>query len=781
MDKRGRPCPHSRCASIADRSRNGNSSRRSSREFRLTEVALPVQLTWWKRVASPTAAFVWNCGPRLVCYDFNWRRLNGLAGHTLSARTCDSFGVLVSDHPLHKPIQFLKGVGPQRAELLAKLGVRTVEDLLWHLPRDILDLTSVVRPCRLETGKEQTVRGRIVDLDAKETRIGKSIVAALLECEGEYVRGIWFNQPWIFRKLQGGGWFLWSGKPKKQQGRWEFAHPRMQPIDEDDRVTSGGVLPRYPLTEGLRMEDVRRMTRAAVEEAAGEIPDPVPAALREELQLPLLRQAVRQVHVPTSRGDFEAGRGRILFDDLFEFELALAVRRRAWKRDIAAQVLPLTPKIDARIRRLFPFQFTEGQNAAIRDVAADLASGRAMHRLLQADVGAGKTVVAVYAMLMAVAGGAQAVLMAPTELLALQHWETLDGILAHSRVERLLLTGSLTPARRREAHERIANGEVQLVVGTQAVIQSDVRFANLGVAVIDEQHKFGVAQRSKFATSATPHVLVMTATPIPRSLCLTQFGDLDLSVISDQPPGRQKIVTSRISGEGSRQRAWNFVRRQLQQGRQAFIVCPRIVADDDAPGAVDVFAELSGGELRDFPIGLVHGQMDRDARATTMQRFRDGELAALVATTVIEVGVDIPNATLMVILQAERFGLSQLHQLRGRIGRGKFQGYCFLFSEAGSDDAGARLQALEATADGFEIAEQDFRLRGPGDVLGTRQHGELPLRVADLVRDAELLVRAREVAFRVVASGEFDSADFAPLKLRVLERFGKLFDLPQSG
>ena len=695
------------------------------------------------------------------------------------------------DDPLLTPLQFLKGVGPARAALLEKLELRTVGDLLWHLPRDLLDLTNIRRPRDLEEKLEQTVRGVIVDVDARQGRLGKSIVASLLECDGEYVRGVWFNQPWMRQRLQVGAWVLWSGKPKRHDGRWQFSHPRIQVIDEEDRVTHGGLLPKYALTEGVRMEEMRRIVRSAVAEFVEAVPDPLPAEYAASLDLPPLRQALRGVHTPTARAEYDAGRRRLLFDDLFEFQLGLALRRRAWRGESPAPILPVTTKIDARIRRLFPFRFTPGQDAAIQEIAADLASGRAMHRLLQADVGAGKTVIAIYAMLTGVAAGYQTVLMAPTELLAIQHAETIETVLAHSRVERVLLTGSLTAAQRREALRRIAAGEVQLVVGTQAVIQSDVRFARLGLAVIDEQHKFGVAQRSSFsAGERTPHVLVMTATPIPRSLCLTRFGDLDLTVVSDLPPGRQPIVTSRITGPGARRKAWEFIRRQIRSGRQAYVVCPRIESERRAPeigdaaasvGVIESHRQLAIGELQGPRLGLVHGQLDRDERARVMQRFRDGEIDVLVSTTVIEVGVDVPNATLMVVLEAERFGLSQLHQLRGRIGRGRFQGYCFLFSEATAEDAQQRLAAMEHSANGFEIAEQDFALRGPGDVLGTRQHGDLPLRVADLARDAEILTAAREAAFDLVESGRLDQPEFVPLKVQVLNRFGRLFDLPQSG
>ena len=687
---------------------------------------------------------------------------------------------------LDTQIQFLKGVGPQRAELLERLDIRTVEALLWHIPRDVLDLTEVRDPIDLVEGELQTVRGSVCDLDARQLSRGRTLTACLLDCTTDYVRGTWFNQPWMIKRLQMGETVLFSGKPKRRQGRWEFSHPRIQWIDAEDAEADGGVIPRYRLTEGLTLQDLRRMIRNAVEATTDLIADPLPEAFRERQELVPLATALRHIHLPARLDDYEAGRRRLLFDDLFEFQLGLALRRRHWRTKADAPKLETTAKIDSRIRRLFPFRFTDGQNSAIQDIVADIRTGHPMHRLIQADVGAGKTAIAVYGMLVAVAAGYQTVLMAPTELLASQHWETIDRILSHSRVQRAYLTGSLTAAERRRVLEGIGAGDIQLVVGTQAVIQSDVTFPHLGLAVVDEQHKFGVAQRAGFQYGdQTPHVLVMTATPIPRSLCLTQFGDLDLTVVSDLPPGRQRVVTSRINGDGARAKAWDFIRRQLRQGRQAYVVCPRVDADSNSDaggaGAIQTYQRLANGELADFRLGLVHGQMDRGERADIMDRFRDGELDVLVATTVIEVGVDVPNATLMAILDAERFGLSQLHQLRGRIARGRYQGYCFLDTNSTDDDAMERMTAMEREADGFAIAEKDFELRGPGDILGARQHGASALRIADLVRDAELLREARKAAFDLVESGEVDNPEYVPLKVRVLERFGEMLQLPQAG
>lgn len=691
----------------------------------------------------------------------------------------------MTEPSLDTPIQFLQGVGSERAELLVKLGIETVEDLLWHLPRSVLDLTDIRPVNELEEDQLASVCGKVVDLDARTISRGRTISAILLDCGTGFLKGTWFNQPWVIKRFFQGQLLMFSGKPKRRSGKWEMSHPQYQVLEEDLDDPQGVVLPRYSLTEGIKMYQMRRMVRTAVEEYAQLIPDYLPEPFREEHGLLPLAQAVIQMHKPQTMQEYEAGVRRVIFDDLLEFQLGLAMRRRQWTCVDNAPLIKVTAKVDARIRRLFPFDFTEGQDQAIQEIKTDLGSGRAMHRMLQADVGAGKTAIAIYAMLATIAAGKQAVLMAPTELLAVQHWDTINRIMNQSRVKRCVLTGSLSSAERKATLEQIASGEQQLIVGTQAVVQKDVQYHDLGLVIIDEQHKFGVMQRAHFTSEEnTPHMLVMTATPIPRSLCLTQFGELDISINSELPPGRQPVTTSRISTTPQRKKAWDFLRAQIEAGRQAYIVCPRIdseLEENSRSSAEEVYRKLQKSELASASIGLVHGQMDREERAQIMEQFHQGQIQVLVSTTVVEVGVDVPNATLMVILQADRFGLSQLHQLRGRVGRGIHPGYCFLFSYTESEEALKRLAVMEQTTNGFEIAEADFQARGPGDIFGTRQHGELPLRVADLRRDDDLLQETREIALRLVEKGEFDQPRFAPLKIRVLDRFGQLLDLGQSG
>ncbi|MCA8996210.1 MAG: ATP-dependent DNA helicase RecG, partial [Planctomycetaceae bacterium] len=598
-----------------------------------------------------------------------------------------------------------------------------------------------------------------------------------------------FNQPWMLKKFQMGQQCLFSGKPKFRMGRWEFSHPYVQWLEEEDTEGENGVIiPKYRLTEGLKAGELRFFIRQALESSLSDVADPMPSEWLGNRKLPGITQSLRGIHQPQSIEQYRLSRRRLVFDDLFEFQLGLALRRQARRKVEKAPVLTRTAKIDSRIRRLFPFDYTEGQTHAVKEIARDLASGIGMHRLVQADVGAGKTVVAIDTMLVAVAHRWQAVMMAPTELLATQHWETIDEALRESRVNRALLTGSLPNSERERVLRGLADGSIHLVVGTQALIQQGVKFRNLGVAVIDEQHKFGVAQRAAFVNEGceeSPHLLVMTATPIPRTLCLTQFGDLDVTLVKDRPAGRQSVATSRITGPAARRRAWEFLIQKLRSGRQLYVVCPLVEESDDAAlvstAAEEVYRELASQELSQFKVGLVHGRVPRDQRDRTMEDFRERELDVLVATTVVEVGVDVPNATLMVILDAERFGLSQLHQLRGRIARGKYRGYCFLFSESETPEAISRLSVLERTNDGFEVAEQDFELRGPGDILGTRQHGSLPLRFSTWIREEKLLEFARDEAFELVHSGELEKPEFAELKRRVFHRFDQLLELSRTG
>ncbi len=688
-----------------------------------------------------------------------------------------------SADPLAQSVQFLKGVGPERAEVLERLGIRTVRDLLFHFPRAYEDLTDVRPIAALQEGAIQTVRGEVVEIDGRRLPDGRCIVSVVLSDGGKVcLEGTWFNQARAAARFRYGQRVAFSGKPKWFRDHWQMTNPRVQILDADSGSTR--VVPVYRLTEDLRPEALRALLRRAVDGFAAHVAEILPEELRLKRSLPAVQTALADVHFPADLNEARAARRRFIYEEFLLLQVALGVRRRDLRDRQRAPVLKTTPLIDARIRRLFPFRLTEDQDRAVAEICDDLASERPMQRLLQADVGAGKTAVAVYALLVAVANKHQAVLMAPTEVLARQHWETLDGYLAQSRVRRLLLTGGLSPRERRQALADLRAGEVDLVVGTQALVSEDVQFARLGLVVIDEQHKFGVSQRARIRRlGVDPHYLVMTATPIPRTVALTAFGDLDCSVIRQLPPGRQPVRTRWLT-EKQRDRLYQNLREQLRAGRQAFWICPLIADSEslDVRAAERTYAELRDGPFREFHLALLHGRMDDAVKDETMRRFRAGEIDLLVSTLVVEVGVDVPNATLMVVEHAERFGLSQLHQLRGRVSRGPVAGECYLFTGEINDETRERLRVLTRTADGFALAEEDARLRGAGEFFGTRQHGLGELRFGDLLADRGLLEQARRDAFALVAADAgLRRPEHAPLRQAVLDRYGRTLDLAEIG
>jgi len=722
---------------------------------------------------------------------------------------------------LATPVQFLKGVGPARAELLERLGLHTVRDVLFCFPRDYQDFSDERGVDQLEEGKLQSVRGVVEDVDFRATSSGGCVLGVSVRCASGHVRALWFNQPFLRDRFAYGQKVLLSGKPKYEGLVWQMHHPRVETLDSEEDEPTTKLLPVYPLTEGLLQWQMRRIVRGALEGYVAVLDEVFPEDYLRAHDLWPLQRALPQIHFPADRESLARARRRLVYQELFILQLALAERRERLRgRQLGAPALEASARIDARIRRLFPFELTEGQEKAIAEIAADMAGTRPMNRLLQGDVGSGKTVVALYAMLLAVAHGRQAVLMAPTEVLARQHALTLDRMLAKSQVRRALLTGSLAPAQRTELLQRIAAGEIDIVVGTQAILQQDVAFAKVGLVVIDEQHKFGVRQRARLKQSGgEPHYLVMTATPIPRSVAMTLFGDLDVSTLADLPPGRQKVNTY-LADESKRAKWWDFFRRKLREGRQGYVITPRVEAKEakgtvpfalgenrdsplpsdkegsspdgllfdeectpaDVASLEETYEALANGELEAFRLGLLHGRMTAAEKDAVMDRFRSGDIQVLVCTSVVEVGVDVPNATLMTIEGGQHFGLSQLHQFRGRVSRGKFPGFCCVFGDPKTEESRRRLRAFVASNDGFELAEVDFRLRGPGDLFGTRQHGLPPLRIADLLRDRELLEEARRDARAMVESDPgLSRNEHAKLRRMTLARYGKALDLGDVG
>jgi ATP-dependent DNA helicase RecG len=685
---------------------------------------------------------------------------------------------------LATPVQFLKGVGPQRAESLARLGLHTARDVLFFFPRDYQDLTELREIDKLEEGKLQSIRGVVEDIELRTTAAGGYVLGVLIRCGTGHLRGLWFNQPFMRDKFSFGQPVLFSGKPKYEGLVWQMHHPLVEVLDSESVEPVGKILPVYPLTEGLQQWQARKIVREAVEEYGQVLDEVFPAEYLESHRLWPLRKALPEIHFPSDRESLAFARRRLVYQELFILQLALAVKRRQQHDQRSAPPLEASAKIDARIRRLFPFELTAGQQRAIADIAADMARPLPMNRLLQGDVGSGKTVVAVYAMLLAIAHGFQTVLMAPTEVLAQQHSLTLEKLLAASQVRRALLTGGLTSSQRGAIIGQIAAGEIDLVVGTQAVIQEDVEFPHLALVVIDEQHKFGVRQRASLKKAGLdPHYLVMTATPIPRTVTMTLFGDLDVSTISDSPPGRQTINTY-LAGEDKRAKWWDFFRRKLREGRQGFVVVPLLDESDQyvAASLEETYENLANGELEAFRLGLIHGRMSAAEKEAAMNDFRSGKIQVLVSTSVVEVGVDVPNATLMTIESGQRFGLSQLHQLRGRISRGSYPGFCCVFADAQTAEAEKRLKAFISTTDGFALAEADFRLRGPGELFGTRQHGMPPLRIADLQRDGDVLSEARLDAQSLVAIDPgLSQPEHERLRRMMLHRYGHVLELGDVG
>lgn len=707
---------------------------------------------------------------------------------------------------LDQPVQFLPGVGPFRADQLRRLGIETVRQLLFHLPRAFEDLSDLRATNALTAGRFQTVCGEVVEIECRTLANGRQVVSVVLSDGRGVVEGVWFNQPRVATRFRYGQHLAFSGKPKWYRDHWQISNPRVRELGQDGQIAGPNVVPVYSLTEDLRPEQLRRILCRAVDSHAALVPEFVPAELLRRHGLPTVTQALRDVHTPPDLKAATAARRRFWYADLLVLQTALALRRRELRDRRRAPVLTTSPQIDARIRRLFPFRLTADQDAAITDICRDLASERPMQRLLQADVGAGKTAVAVYALLVAVANKYQAALMAPTEVLARQHADTLDSYLAHSRVRRLLLTGSLAARERTAALEALHAGEIDLVVGTQALAQDHVKFARLGLVVIDEQHRFGVTQRARLRRlGADPHYLVMTATPIPRTVALTVFGDLDVSLIRQLPPGRVPVRTRWVQ-ESRRDWVWDRIRDGLRQGRQALVICPQVgesasdslelfaepppaagsagsEAGPRVPRAAEIVAEeLRQGPFREFRVGLLHGQMSVEHRTQVMQNFRAMRLDLLVSTSLVEVGVDVPNATLLVVEDADRFGLSQLHQLRGRISRGQVAGECYLFATPSTDDARERLRLFTRCTDGFELAEQDARLRGVGEFFGTRQHGTGELTYADLLAHSELLHAARRDAFALVADDPgLARPEHQALRAVVLERYGQTLDLVEIG
>jgi ATP-dependent DNA helicase RecG len=666
-------------------------------------------------------------------------------------------------------LQALEGVGPKLAEVAADAGIATVGDLLVRFPHRHRD-RQIVPVASLEPKQQASIAVEVLGNAGRPfRRRGLSILSVKVGDESGTIRATWFNQPWLVTKLTEGTQMLLTGSADKRGFRvseYEFSGDAGE-----------GLVPVHPGTEQLKAQRLRQWMEQAIA-SVGNVLEPLPARLRVRRGLAGAADAIRAVHFPESSEEVEAARERLRFEELFLYQAILATRKRSHR---AARPAPRLGKPGESVGRWIeslPFEPTHDQLRAFDEIDADLDSGEPMQRLLMGEVGSGKTVVALYSMLRALEAGFQAVLMAPTETLAEQHAVTLGKLLAEEATPFALLTGATPAAQRRQYLERLATGELSLIVGTHALIEPTVQFARLGLCVVDEQHRFGVEQRkaldSKGVEGLAPHILHMTATPIPRTLSLTAYGDLDTTALHELPSGRKPVQT-RVVEEDERSGAYEFIRGQLREGRQAFVVCPLVEQSEKMQGrAAEVEAErLAAGELGDFSVGVIHGQMHSRDKAAAMEAFAAGATDVLVATTVIEVGIDVPNATVMVIEGAERYGISQLHQLRGRVGRGEHASCCLLFPEDAGALARQRLKAVERESDGFKLAEVDLSLRGEGEVLGTRQHGLPRFAVAELPEDAPALEAAREEVLELLREhGSLDAPELGPLLEAARRRFG---------
>jgi len=729
--------------------------------------------------------------------------------------TSDLTRIQLRDAPVHWPrpsvldasLKVLKGVGPSLAETAADAGISTIGNLLLRVPHSHRD-RKVVPLASLEPGKQATIRVEVQGSQPRPfRRRGLSILSIKVGDDSGSVRATWFNQPWVAQKLPKGTRLLLTGSRDKRGfrvseyevvGEGEGAPPAQrrpvsrppgdggQPPDSPGEKPSEReghphppprFVPVHPATEQLKAQRIRQWVEQAIAWAPNVI-EPLPAELRARRSLAKGADALKAVHFPESESDVEQARKRLVFEELFLYQAILATRKRAHRAARPAPRMGNPGEAVGRWLESLPFEPTGDQLKALDEIDADLDSGEPMQRLLMGEVGSGKTVVALYSMLRALEAGFQAVLMAPTETLAEQHAATLGKLLAEEATPFALLTGATPAARRREALERLTTGELGLVVGTHALIEPTVEFARLGVCVVDEQHRFGVEQRraldAKGVEGMAPHVLHMTATPIPRTLSLTTYGDLDTTALHELPAGRQPVET-RLVEEDDRDAAYVFVREQLRAGRQAYVVCPLVSESEKLQGkaAEEEAARLADGELRGFELGVLHGQLPSARKTEAMDAFARGDLDVLVATTVIEVGIDVPNATVMLIEGAERYGVSQLHQLRGRVGRGEHRSHCLLFPEDAGGMARRRLKAVDRESDGFQLAEVDLALRGEGEVLGTRQHGLPRFAVAELPDDAPALFGARDEVLRLLRRhGSLDAPELGPLLEAARRRFG---------
>ena len=654
-------------------------------------------------------------------------------------------------------VSMLKGIGEQRERKLQKLGINTIEDLLTHYPREYKDRSEIVKIADLPMDEPSTFLAQVKE-EGQNSRHGRLVYTRMkVYDETGSVGVLWYNQPYMKNSLKIGDWYLLSGKLQKKYGRKEILSPEVERIGEN--FAGGRIIPVYPASEGISQKMLRNLMEEALSQMSGGMREELPLWLRKEFKLAERNFAIENIHFPKTEQGFYDARRRLVFEELFILQTALFQLKNTLE-DSGEGIILKKKKALQEAEGLLPFALTNAQKRVLKEIEKDMTSGKIMNRLVQGDVGSGKTAVAMVAAYWAIRNGYQATIMAPTEVLANQHFESFQKIFEPAGIKVVLLTGSLKARGKREALEQVKNGEAQMIVGTHAVIQKGVEYHNLGLAITDEQHRFGVRQRSTLADKGeNVHTLVMTATPIPRTLALILYGDLDISIIDELPPGRQKIDTSAVDSR-YHQRIYTFIQKHVKEGRQAYVICPMIEESEklEVQNVLNYTEELTK-ELPECRVACVHGKMKAKEKQEIMDGFAAGKIDVLVSTTVIEVGINVPNATIMLIENAERFGLAQLHQLRGRVGRGSEKSYCILVSDTKTKVAKERMKTMTESEDGFVISEKDLKLRGPGEFFGIRQHGLPELKIADLYKDMAILKEAQSAAAELLKKDRFLEAE----------------------
>jgi ATP-dependent DNA helicase RecG len=688
---------------------------------------------------------------------------------------------MAARYTLETEVQYVKGVGTKLAQVLSKLNIYTLGDLLFHLPRRYEDRRQFRKIAHARAGDAVTVSGKLVTVDNVKVR-NLTLTKAYLDDGSGVLELVWYNQPYMkdtLNKLRNSQ-IVAYGIIKESPYGLQMETPEWEDLpdgaDPDSLLSVNRIVPIYPLTEGIRQKRMRQIIWNAVQ-YAHLAPEILPRSVRERLGLMPIQHALQQIHFPDSEQAIDPARQRLVFEEFFLMQLGVGMQRQRTRQERGIAMRIDADRLNEMLHRIVPFELTNAQKRVIREIWSDMAQPHPMNRLLQGDVGSGKTIVAAAAILAAVDNQYQAAMMAPTEILAEQHYINLHRLFQPLGISVELLVGRLSNKQRQQARERIATGRGMVAVGTHALIQEGVSFARLGLAIVDEQHRFGVLQRAALRDKGVmPHVLVMTATPIPRTLTLTLYGELDVSIIDELPPGRKPVRTHWKTPE-ERLKVYAGVRKLVEQGRQAYVICPLIDESDklQVRAAEQMAEHLQKDVFPDLRVGLLHGRMKPAEKEAVMDAFRAGELDILVSTTVIEVGVDVPNAAAIVIEDADRFGLAQLHQLRGRVGRSEHQSYCVLIANPKSDDGQRRMEIMTRTNNGFLIAEEDLRIRGPGEIYGTRQSGMPSFRVADLVKDMRLLEVARQEAFHLLEQDpDLSRPEHAALQ-EAVERFHHRF------